>query len=65
METIIGTPREFIIIERDALNELKNEIESLKNISSIFTNGKANGIEFVLNWIKEKNIYNKDFQYKH
>lgn len=65
METVIGTPREFIIIEREALNDLKNEIESLKNISSIFTNGKANGIEFVLNWIKEKNIYNKDFQYKH
>jgi hypothetical protein len=67
METInqiLGTHREFVVIERKVLNELLEYADSLKNEPGIHTKGIGKGIEYSVDKIKENNIYNKDFEIK-
>jgi len=64
METVIGKEKEFLIIERDILTSLQKEISELKASPSVYSQGRANGIEYMVRWMKENNIYNeKNFHY--
>ncbi len=68
MEQIIGSFKEFIVLEREALNELEyNATQKLKSnedrgLSETYIEAKA--VLDVVEWIKENNIYNKDFKIK-
>jgi hypothetical protein len=64
MEQIIGTYKEFIVIERKVLEDLIEYAEGLKNDPGIHTQGLSKGIEHAVNKIKDNNIYNKDFEIK-
>lgn len=66
MQTIIGEPKQFIIIERNELIELEKEVSELSITPGMYSQGRGNGIKFVLQWLKDHNIYNdKDFHYLH
>ncbi len=68
MEQIIGGFKEFIVLEREALNELEySATQKLKSnedrgLSESYIEAKA--VLDVIQWIKENNIYNKDFKFK-
>jgi len=68
MEQIIGGFKEFIVLEREALNELEySATQKLKanedrGLSESYIEAKA--VMEVVQWIKENNIYNKDFKIK-
>ncbi len=68
MEQIIGGFKEFIVLEREALNELEySATQKLKanedrGLSESYIEAKA--VMEVVQWIKENNIYNKDFKLK-
>ena len=68
MEQIIGLFKEFIVLEREALNELEyNATQKLKSnedrgLSEAYIEAKT--VLDVVEWIKENNIYNKDFKIK-
>jgi hypothetical protein len=68
MEQIIGSFKEFIVLEREALNELEySATQKLKSnedrgLSESYIEAKA--VLDVVQWIKENNIYNKDFKIK-
>ncbi len=68
MEQIIGTYKQFIVLERESLDvieqnsrqKLENNKERPLSESSI----EARSVLSVIEWIKENNIYNKDFKIK-
>jgi hypothetical protein len=68
MEQIIGGFKEFIVLEREALNELEySATQKLKSnedrgLSEAYIEAKT--VLDVVEWIKENNIYNKDFKIK-
>jgi hypothetical protein len=68
MEQIIGGFKEFIVLEREALNELEySATQKLKanedrGLSESYIEAKT--VLEVVRWIKENNIYNKDFKFK-
>ncbi len=65
MDQIIGTYKEYVIIERkvlDTLTEKANEMS--KDSKGIYTQGIAKGIVETIETIKEKNIYTHDLQIK-
>ena len=67
METInqlLGAHKEFVVIEREVLNNLLEYADSLKDEPGVHTKGMSKGIEYSVNKIKENNIYNKDFEIK-
>lgn len=65
MDQIIGTYKEYIIIERKVLDELNEKaIELDKNAKGIYAQGIAKGIVETIETIKEKNIYTQDLQIK-
>jgi hypothetical protein len=64
METVIGLEKQFLIIERDAIQSLEKEIAELSASPSVYAQGRSNGIKYMIKWMKEHNIYNqKDFHY--
>lgn len=69
MEQIIGTYKQFIIVERDALIEFENKakqiMDSAQNDHNVEDIRKAKVMFECIEWIKENNIYNKDFKLKH
>lgn len=65
MDQIIGTYKEYIIIERNVLDELIERANELdKDSKGIYTQGIAKGINDSINLIKERNIYTQDLQIK-
>ena len=68
MEQIIGGYKQFIVIERESLNELEySATQKLKanedrGLSESYI--EARTVLEVVEWIKENNIYNKEFQIK-
>ncbi len=68
MEQIIGGFKEFIVIEREALNQLEYDAnQKLKSnedrgLSESYIEAKA--VLDVVQWIKENNVYNKEFKIK-
>lgn len=65
MEQIIGGFKEFIVIERELLNELIEEGKKLESESKgLFAKGLGTGMLRMAERIKENNVYNKDFKFK-
>lgn len=66
MEQLIGGYKEFIIIERTALDELKSKAIELLKVADNDTSKyyEAMAIMDSIKFIKERNIYNRDFQFK-
>ena len=68
MEQIIGGYKQFIVIERESLNELeysanqKLKANEDRGLSESYI--EARTVLEVVEWIKENNIYNKEFQIK-
>lgn len=67
-EQIIGGFKEFIVIEREALNNIeygatqKLKANEDRGLSESYIEAKA--VLDIVQWIKENNIYNKDFKLK-
>ena len=68
MEQIIGGYKEFVVIERELLNEFeltaKTLMESGQDDHNIEKIRKARVMFECISWIKENNIYNKEFEIK-
>lgn len=64
MEQIIGSYKEFVVIERELLNEIIQESEGYDSSKGLYAKGMGEGMKRVVDRIKENNIYNKDFQIK-
>jgi hypothetical protein len=65
MEQIIGGFKEYIVIEREVLNELIKEGELMeKESKGLYAKGIGTGMIKTVEKIKENNIYNKDFKIK-
>lgn len=67
-EQIIGGFKEFIVIERESLNELeysanqKLKANEDRGLSESYIEAKS--VLEVVQWIKENNIYNREFKLK-
>lgn len=65
---LVGAHREFLTIERKDLNELQSLSQELMAKGSDLDDArlyqKGLGIEYAIEWIKENNIYNKEFEIK-
>ena len=65
---IIGDFKQFITIERRELNQLQGLADELMDkgskIADAGTYQKGIGINYAIEWIKENNIYNKEFEIK-
>lgn len=65
MDQIIGSYKEYVIIERKVLDEMNEKaIELDSNSKGVYSQGIAKGIHETIELIKEKNIYTQDLQIK-
>ena len=64
MEQIIGDYKQFIVLERTALDELLKRADDLSEMDDAYSGVRATEIRNIVNFIKENNIYNKDFKIK-
>jgi hypothetical protein len=68
MEQIIGAHKEFIVLERKALEVIeqnaKQKLENNKERPLSESSVEARSVLSVVEWVKENNIYNKDFKFK-
>lgn len=62
MNQLIGGFKEFIVIEREVLNQIKREAEEMLNEGKV---QRGLGMLDVIEAVKENNIYNKEFKIKH
>jgi hypothetical protein len=65
---LVGNFKEFITIERISLNQLQGLADELMHKGSEIEDAgmyqKGIGINYAIEWIKENNIYNKEFEIK-
>ena len=68
MDNVIGGYKEYIILEREALNEFEAKVSAIMeegqhdhNVEQI---RKAKIMRECIDWIKKNNIYTQDFKYK-
>ena len=65
---LIGDFKEFITMERRSLNQLQGLADELMSKGSKIEDAgmyqKGIGINYAIEWIKENNIYNKEFEIK-
>lgn len=64
MEQIIGDYKQFVVLERTALDELLKRADDLSEMSDAYSGVRATEIRNIVNFIKDNNIYNKDFKIK-
>jgi len=64
MEQIIGDYKQFVVLERTALNELLKRADDLSEMDDAYSGVRATEIRNVVKFIKDNNIYNKDFKIK-
>lgn len=68
MQTIIGSPKEFIVIERKELEKMRQDaegqLEAWKEMPMSEAAIEARMCLEMVKWIKEKNIYNNEFKIK-
>ena len=64
MEQIIGDYKQFIVLERTALDELLKRADDLSEMDDAYSGVRATEIRNIINFIKDNNIYNKDFKIK-
>ena len=65
---LVGAYKEFITIERESLKGLEGLADELMHKGSQLHDAsmyqKGMGIMYAIEWIKENNIYNKEFEIK-
>lgn len=63
---IIGSYKEYILIEREDINELRNKAMELLKVADNDTSKyyEATAILDCIQFLKERNIYNREFEYK-
>jgi hypothetical protein len=64
MEQIIGDYKQFVVLERTALDELLKRADHLSEMDDAYSGVRATEIRNIVNYIKDNNIYNKDFKIK-
>ena len=66
MEQIIGNYKEYIIIERSEIDKIEAEANlKLQNHHTMSEASiEARSVLDVIKWLKENNIYNRDFHIK-
>ena len=64
MEQVIGDYKQFVILERSALDELLKRADELSSLDDAYSAVRATEIRNVVDFIKENNIYNKDLKIK-
>ena len=68
MEQIIGNYKEFLVIERKVLDDMETEAQHKLSVNSerplSEASIEARSVLSVINYIKDKNIYNHDFKIK-
>ena len=64
MEQIIGDYKQFVVLERTALDELLKRADDLSEMDDAYSGVKATEIRNIVKFIKDNNIYNKDFKIK-
>lgn len=64
MEQIIGDYKQFVVLERTALDELLKRADYLSEMDDAYSGVRATEIRNIVNYIKDNNIYNKDFKIK-
>ena len=64
MEQVIGDYKQFVILERSALDELHKRADELSSLDDAYSAVRATEIRNVVDFIKENNIYNKDLKIK-
>ena len=64
MEQIIGDYKQFVVLERTALDELLKRADDLSEMDDAYSGVRATEIRNVVNFIKDNNIYNKGFTIK-
>jgi hypothetical protein len=68
MEQILGQYKEFLIIERSELEKIetaaKNKLEINKERPLSESSIEARSVLQIIQWLKDNNIYGKDFQIK-
>lgn len=64
MEQIIGDYKQFVVLERTSLDELLKRADDLSELDDAYSGVRATEIRNVVEYIKDNNIYNKDFKIK-
>jgi hypothetical protein len=64
MEQIIGDYKQFVVLERTSLDELLKRADDLSEMDDAYSGVRATEIRNVVKFIKDNNIYNKDFKIK-
>jgi hypothetical protein len=64
MEQIIGDYKQFVVLERTVLDELLKRADQLSQMDDAYSGVRSTEIRNVIDFIKENNIYNKDFKIK-
>ena len=64
MEQIIGDYKQFVVLERTALDELLKRADELSEMDDAYSGVRATEIRNIVKFIKDNNIYNKDFKIK-
>jgi hypothetical protein len=65
MDQIIGGYKEFIIIDRVTVNDLLQQADELDFVSNEeYSSIRATEIRRIVEFIKARNIYNNEFEFK-
>ena len=68
MDNVIGGYKEYIILEREALNEFETKVSELmtegQNDHNVEQIRRAKVMRECIDWIKSHNIYTQDFKYR-
>jgi hypothetical protein len=64
MEQIIGDYKQFVVIEREVLDMLLEKADTLSALDDAYSGVRSTEIRNVVEFVKENNIYNKDFKIK-
>lgn len=64
MEQIIGDYKQFVVIERKVLDMLLEKADTLSALDDTYSGVRSTEIRNIVEFVKENNIYNKDFKFK-
>jgi len=64
MEQIIGDYKQFVVLKRTVLDELLKRADQLSEMDDAYSGVRSTEIRNIVNFIKDNNIYNKDFKIK-
>jgi hypothetical protein len=64
MNQIIGGYKEFLIIDRITIRDLLEQADELDFNEEAYSSIRAAEIRRVVEFLKDRNIYNKEFEFK-